>query len=65
MSVIPITRLSSSDLRLLGNNLARPTKSRPRLGYRRRQQRILSAVNRSLSAVGEEVGRLHRPLAAA
>jgi hypothetical protein len=65
MSIIPVTRLSSSELRLLGNNLARPTKSRFRLGHRRRQQRILSAVNRSLSAVGEEVGRLHRPLAAA
>jgi hypothetical protein len=65
MSIIPASRLSASDLRQLGNNLDRPKKCRPGLSRRRRQQIIMSAVNRSLAAVGEQIGGLHRPLALA
>ncbi|MGA2496826.1 MAG: hypothetical protein ABSH20_03750 [Tepidisphaeraceae bacterium] len=62
MSIIPVSSLSSSDLRVLGNNLARPKKLRPGCNQRRRQQMIVAAVNRSLSSVGEQIDRLHRPL---
>jgi hypothetical protein len=65
MSIIPASRLSSSDRRLLGNNLDRPKKSRPGLSNRRRQHMIVSAVNRSLAAVGEQIGGPHRSLALA
>ncbi|MFI5382121.1 MAG: hypothetical protein ACHRHE_22730 [Tepidisphaerales bacterium] len=64
MSIIPVSHLTNSDLRLLGNNVARPKKSRPNPGYRRRQM-IVAAVNRSLSSVGEQIGRLHPRLALA
>jgi hypothetical protein len=62
MSIIPASRLSSSDLALLGNNLDEP-KQRP---YQRRpsQPRYrgeLAAVNRSLATIGERVGRLLTP----
>ena len=59
MSIIPASCLSSSDRRLLGNNLDRPKKSRLSVNHRRRQQRIVSAVNRSLAAVSERIGSLH------
>ncbi len=50
MSVIPASRLSSSDLMELGNNLL-PAVVRDRSD--------LPAVNRSLAAVGEQVERLY------
>lgn len=64
MSIIPASRLSTSDLALLGNNLHRSRKNKFRPG-RRRHRLILSAVNRSLATVGEQIGRLHRPLVVA
>jgi hypothetical protein len=58
MSIIPASRLSSSDLARLGNNLSSPhRRSLARVGQGRGQ---LAAVNRSLSIVGERVGRLYR-----
>ena len=65
MSIIPVANLTRCELRQLGNNLDRPKKSRPGISHRRRQQMISDAINRSLSTFGEEVGRLHRPLALA
>ena len=56
MSIIPASRLSSSDLRHLGNNL-RPR--RPRFSPRRRSERhLVATVNRSLGCVGEAISRL-------
>lgn len=52
MSVVPASRLSRSDLCLLGNNLA---DSGPR--RRRRRRQVLAAVNRSLARLDERVGR--------
>lgn len=51
MSVIPVSRLSPSDLALLGNNVG------PAVEH---DQCALSAVNRSLAGHGESVGRLYR-----
>ena len=65
MSIIPVANLTRCELRQLGNNLDREKKSRPGFSHRRRQQMISAAINRSLSTFGEEVGRLHRPLALA
>lgn len=59
MSIIPASRLSSSELAALGNNLRREGRPRPV-----KNRRLVAAVNRSLAAVGESVGKLHRPLAA-
>lgn len=56
MSIIPASRLSASDLALLGNNLSpcRPPKPRE-------VSRGLAAVNRSLAGHGERVDRLYPP----
>jgi hypothetical protein len=65
MSIIPVNRLSSSDLAILGNNV-RPPAIRKTRRRRRRYDRFIDAVNRSLaSTVDETVTRLHRPLLAA
>ena len=58
MSIIPASNLDSSDLALLGNNLANTHSPDRRLRRRRAQ---LRAVNRSLSLLGEQVRQLHRP----
>jgi hypothetical protein len=62
MTIIPASRLSSSDLAVLGNNVdpsnRRPTPSSVRTDRRRQ----LAAVNRSLACLGERIGRLHPPL---
>ena len=60
MSVIPASRLTSSDLARLGNNMD-PDQCRvfPHI-ERRVRRRQLAAVNRSLACLGEKVGRLHR-----
>ena len=62
MSIIRASRLSTSDLALLGNNLTEPDR---RVISRRRRslacRHELAAVNRSLATVGERVGRLLRP----
>jgi hypothetical protein len=55
MSIIPASRLSSSDIELLGNNL-RPGVSRAR----RRKRFVIAAVNRSLAGLDEKVKTLHR-----
>ena len=60
MSIVPVSKLSSSDLRLLGNNVAQSKKSRSGVTQRRRQQMIVAAVNRSLSSIGEQIDRLRR-----
>jgi hypothetical protein len=61
MSIIPASALSPCELARLGNNL-RPCRgvngTAPGI---RRSHAVLAAVNRSLAAVGEQVGRLHRP----
>ena len=56
MSVIPASRLSASDLALLGNNMGDRTAS----PQRRRKREFVAAVNRSLAIVGEQVSQLHR-----
>jgi hypothetical protein len=65
MSIVPASRLSASDLALLGNNLTGPARHRPaRCPHRRRLPAYrgeLTAVNRSLAAVGERIGRLLAP----
>jgi hypothetical protein len=64
MSIIPASRLSSSDLALLGNNTD-PANRRPLPQSEREARRAqLAAVNRSLGRIGEQVSRLHRPLLA-
>ncbi len=62
MSIIPASRLSSSDLSRLGNNLRELPRPKPQVRVRRR---VLQAVNRSLACVGERVGQLHRPMVTA
>ncbi len=52
MSIVPFSALSSSELSSLGNNVGPPMK--------RRRRRVLSAVNRSLAALGEAITGLHR-----
>jgi hypothetical protein len=59
MSVLPVSRLSSADLTLLGNNLVPELRGRRRaaLRHRRQARRELAAVNRSLAALGERLPR--------
>ena len=64
MSIVHASRLSSSDLALLGNNMD-PARCRPLPQTERMERRRqLAAVNRSLACVGERVRRLHEPLLA-
>lgn len=60
MSIIPSSNLSNAELRALGNNVVRPRKSRSQFARRHRQQMMVSAVNRSLAVVGEQIDRLRR-----
>ena len=62
MSIIPASRLSSSDLMLLGNNIRRAAR---RAKPRSNDRRIVAAVNRSLARLGEQVTCLHSPVAVA
>jgi hypothetical protein len=63
MSIIRATDLSVADMNLLGNNVG-PAR-RGELSRRTQRRRAeISAVNRSLSQLGERVSRLHRPLLA-
>ena len=60
MSIIPASRLSLSDMSLLGNNVTR-SRRRRRLRAARDQtasRQFLDAVQRSLATVGECVGEL-------
>ena len=59
MTIIPASRLSTSDLSVLGNNLT------PAVRKDHRQRRQVRAVNRSLAVCQERVGRLYpRPAGA-
>ncbi len=60
MSIIPASRLSSSDLALLGNNVVPARRaSRPREREQSPNRQILAAVQRSLASVGESVTELY------
>lgn len=59
MSIIPMSSLCRADLWRLGNNLRRARQRRRGLSTRRSRRRVLRAVNRSLSALGERVMELH------
>jgi len=58
VSIVPVRQLSPSDRALLGNNL-RSAPPAPGARPPRSRRRLLAAVNRSLAAVGETVGRLY------
>jgi hypothetical protein len=60
MSIIPASRLSSSDLALLGNNVV-PARRSNRLRTRNRatSRQIFAAVQRSLASVVESVTELY------
>ena len=64
MSIIPASRLSSSDLALLGNNVV-PARKSNRLRTRNpaASRQILAAVQRSLASVGESVTELYPAVA--
>ena len=63
MSIVPVSRLSSSDVALLGNNVTQPRIFRRWAKRHTHQRRAeIAAVNRSLAGCGESVGKLHRPL---
>lgn len=57
MSIVPASRLSRSDLALLGNNVGSDGDAKHR---RRKGRRLVAAINRSLATVDEQVRRLHR-----
>jgi hypothetical protein len=63
MSVIPVSRLSASDLSALGNNLRPPSRHAvvpaPRRPRPTNDKSLVGAVNRSLARVGERVERLN------
>jgi hypothetical protein len=59
MSIISASRLSRSELALLGNNI-RPSKCQKPESCDRRRQTLIAAVNRSISRMGESISRLHR-----
>ncbi len=61
MSIIRATDLSTADMNLLGNNVG-PTRRGECSRRTQRRRDEISAVNRSLSHMGERVSRLHRPL---
>ena len=61
MSIVPISNLSSSDLAMLGNNLA-PKPSASLRRRRSRAMRIMAAVNRSQAPIDERVSHLYTPL---
>lgn len=56
MSIVPASRLSTSDLARLGNNFSERSCRSP---HQRRRRALVAAVNRSLATVGEKVSRLH------
>lgn len=56
MSIVPASRLSTSDLALLGNNLFPIRRPRPSIDQQAR--RLLAPINRSLARVGERIDRL-------
>jgi hypothetical protein len=65
MSIVPASRLSRSDLALLGNNLRSACHDGDGKRRRWKGRRLVAAINRSLAAVDEHVRRLHRRTATA
>lgn len=59
MWIVPASSLSSSDLLSLGNNLRPPLRRKRQCPNRRAHARVIAAVNRSLAALEERVGRLY------
>lgn len=59
MWIVPASSLSSSDLLSLGNNLRPPLRRKRQHPDRRANARVIAAVNRSLAALEERVGRLY------
>jgi hypothetical protein len=64
MSIVLASRLSSSDLSRLGNNLCRDPGRKFRRPGTAARRRLIAAVNRSLAGLGERVAHLRRPLVA-
>ena len=63
MSIIPASRLSLSDLALLGNNVLPACQRRSARTFSQQRRRSeIAAVNRSLAGCGESVGKLHKPV---
>jgi len=65
MSIVLASRLSSSDLSRLGNNICRDSGRKFRRPGTAARRRLIAAVNRSLAGLGERVAHLHRPLVTA
>lgn len=61
MSIIPASRLSTSDFARLGNNLT-PGARRRTPPRRRIERRFIATLNRSLACVGEQIGQFHNNL---
>jgi len=60
MWIVPASDLSAADLSMLGNNLTRSAaRMARRTPERRRRERVLAAVNRSLATHRERVDRLY------
>jgi hypothetical protein len=61
MSIIPASRLSSSDLAILGNNFmpSRRASRTPRTRDETASRQVLAAVQRSLASVGESITELY------
>ena len=59
MSIVPVSCLDASDFARLGNNVLPEGTSRRRSPHRPPAPHDLRAVNRSLAAHGERVGRLY------
>lgn len=62
MSIVPASRLSSSDLSRLGNNVSRSGHSKKIRAGSADRRRLVAAVNRSLATLGEHVVHLRQPL---
>lgn len=59
MWIVPASCLSECDLLALGNNVRPRLRTRRRTPNQRANRRLVAAVNRSLAALKERVGRLH------
>lgn len=64
MTIVPVSRLSTADMAMLGNNI-RPADFREPRRRRSKTDWVTAAVNRSLKVVGERVATLDRRTALA
>ena len=62
MSIVPASRLSSSDLSRLGNNVGRTGNRKLIRPHSADRRLLIAAVNRSLACLDERVANLRRPL---